>query len=478
MSDNEKITINLQNVKKDITPNLSVMGDGDLGVINIGAKRSVNFGPGVEMLMNPNRSKSPSSSSNQTSDINLSDINELEHLDLDDSSSKKSLKVERSNIYAMPIGQNTSNLTSTSKPIFNKNNNNLPNRESNSPILQNASTPNVKIESTDGFKSFNEIPVNPTTEMPKPKKTNEEILKEKFLYLRRLEALEKKGLMVSKKYTMESSLDEMKGEYEMIKNDVEKNSSVKFQGKMLMACVSGLEFLNSKFDPFDAKLDGWAEAVNENIEEYDDVFGELHEKYGAKAKIAPELKLLFMLGGSAAMIHMTNSIFKSSMPGMDDIMRQNPDLMQQFTQAAAKSMDEKNPGFGGFMSGMMPNPVPPRGSPQGPSQEQRRNPPRMPKTNPRPDIAMARNAQFNDAINMENSYSNPQSRPEMKGPVDLGDILSGLKTKKININSSKDNNSTISVKELEEIQHMDLNSKPKKSKRRKTSDKNTISLNI
>ena len=37
---------------------------------------------------------------------------------------------------------------------------------------------------------------------------------------------------------------------------------------------------------------------------------ELHEKYGAKAKIAPELKLLFMLGASAAMIHMTNSIFK------------------------------------------------------------------------------------------------------------------------------------------------------------------------
>ena len=53
---------------------------------------------------------------------------------------------------------------------------------------------------------------------------------------------------------------------------------------MLMAFVSGLEFLNQKFDPFDLKLDGWAESVHENIDDYDDVFGELHEKYGGKNK--------------------------------------------------------------------------------------------------------------------------------------------------------------------------------------------------
>ena len=71
-----------------------------------------------------------------------------------------------------------------------------------------------------------------------------------------------------------------------------------------------------------------------NVEDYDEIFAELHEKYKSKAKMAPELKLLFQLGGSAIMIHMTNTMFKSSMPGMDDIMRQNPELMQQFTQAA------------------------------------------------------------------------------------------------------------------------------------------------
>ena len=38
------------------------------------------------------------------------------------------------------------------------------------------------------------------------------------------------------------------------------------------------------------------------------------------------------------MIHMTNTMFKSSLPGMEDVMRQNPDLMKQFASAAANTM--------------------------------------------------------------------------------------------------------------------------------------------
>ena len=96
----------------------------------------------------------------------------------------------------------------------------------------------------------------------------------------------------------------------------------------------------------------------------DEIFGELHEKYQSKAKIAPELKLLFMLGGSAAMLHMSNTMFKSAMPGMDDIMRQNPELMQQFTQAAANSMQQESSGFSNFMSSFVPGGNPHQDIPQ------------------------------------------------------------------------------------------------------------------
>ena len=53
--------------------------------------------------------------------------------------------------------------------------------------------------------------------------------------------------------------------------------------------------------------------------------------------MAPELRLLLSLGGSAFMFHLTNTMFKSSLPGMEDVMRQNPDLMKQFASAAANT---------------------------------------------------------------------------------------------------------------------------------------------
>ena len=444
-----------------------------------GGQKSVNFGPGAEMLMNPNKQNK---SGEPKSDIKLSEINDLDDIDISD---KPSTNVSKGDF----LLNSASNLSDD--PIKLDIETPLEEIKTEGPSL----TGNLgKTQSDDGFKSFTEIPVNPEIKVPeKPKLTGNALLKEKFNYLRKLEALEKKGITLSKKYSMESSLDEMKGEYEMLKSEREKDNSKKFQAKMLMAFVSGIEFLNNKFDPFDLKLDGWSEAVNENMDEYDEVFGELHEKYGGKTKVAPELKLLFMLGGSGLMLHMTNTMFKSSMPGMDDIMRQNPELMQQFTQAAVNTMGESNPGFSNFMSDFsrggnnnsMPPPpiVPPRGSPPGPTQEMKRNPPRQSNKRismSRPDIDAARggNPDFNDAENMDSSYGS--ARAEMKGPGDLRDILAGLKTKTINISEGKKEGSTISLQELEEIQSTDLSSKNNKmvKSKRKKSNRNVVNLGI
>lgn len=458
----EEINLNLGK------PNLNVSGNSDGGTIKINIdnnmpKKSVNFGPGAEMLMNQNKNKV----SSPRADINLSDLNELNKISLDEK--PKAKRPSFTDITSNIFDTHQSTMPSITLNIDEKNDIN--------PLKSATTTP--KIETADGFKTFNEIPVAPSAPPPVPTMTPQESLREKLKILRQLEELEKKGIQLTKKYTMDSPLDEMKGEFEMIKNEREKKNSVKFQAKMLLAFVSGLEFLNGRFDPFDLKLDGWSEAVNENVDEYDDVFGELHEKYGGKAKMSPELKLLFMLGGSAAMLHMTNTMFKSAMPGMDDIMRQNPELMQQFQSAAMNSMGQQNPGFGQFMGGMMGGPqmeqgqMPPMGSPAMPTREMRENPPRMPTGGNRPDITAGRGGNMNDAVNIKDNFG--RTRPEMKGPSDLDDILSGLKTKKININQ-KETQSVVSITELDEMKS-DLN-KPKKSRRKPKSERNTVSLSF
>ena len=170
---------------------------------------------------------------------------------------------------------------------------------------------------------------------------SQDIKNEKIDLIYKFKKLENQGIRTTMNYNMNSQLEDMRNEYFKLKKQREIENSVKFQRKVMMAAITGLEFMNNKFDPFDVKLDGWSESINENIIDYDEVFEELAEKYGGKSEVAPEIKLLMMLGGSAFMFHLTNTLFKSSIPGMDDIMKQNPDLMKQFAKAAVGSIGQE-----------------------------------------------------------------------------------------------------------------------------------------
>ena len=463
---------------------LSELEFNDSGNNDWNNKKTTNFGGGLEFLMNDKVKES----SKISSDIDLEDLNNLENeLNnlVDDFPSTSGGYKPASTMFSSP-----SSLFDDNKPSVRFNDGGSSNIGRATSDLGDDSS-----KTWDGYGQFNNVPINPDKGLPsQPQLTKEEMLREKFKFLRKLEALEKKGVELSKKYNMDSSLQEMMGEYETIQEEKTKQNSVKFQGNMLMAVINGMEFLNNRFDPFDIKLDGWSEQVNENVTDYDDIFGELYEKYKSKASMSPEIKLMFQLGGSAMMVHMTNTMFKSAMPGMDDILRQNPDLMRSFQNAAVNSMANTNPGFSGFMTNMMNPEVPSGMGPPPPVATQGHNAAPPPQGRPgnnnysnRPDLNMSR-SNFTDAgISLRENYGNTddrtnrrqQSRPEMKGPSDITDILSGLKTRTINIqeaSSINNDSSTISISDLKELQG-DGNM-PKKSRRKQKSSSNTVSLDI
>jgi len=485
--------------------------------IDINDNKSVNFGVGAEMLMNDKKMSTPKSST-----LSLNDLDKLED-ELNDLSAPSSTPIINTNsnndniptssiklnTYDTDNNHNNHNNDNNDTNYNNQgNNNDAYNKNINTPTTESSEKvnsrggffskfkkmmPKKKEKTWDGYQSFNEIPIDPNnsdySKMKEKPMSPDELNKKKFEYLRKLEDLERKGVQLSKKYNMESDFQEMKAEYDTIISEKEKSNSIKFQGKCLMACITGLEFLNNKFDPFDLKLDGWAENINENVNDYDEIFGELHEKYKSKASMAPELKLLFQLGGSAIMLHMTNTMFKSSLPGMDDLLKQNPDLMQQFTQAAVNTMGQERPEFGSFMNGMMNDQsnetMPPFGSPPGPMQRSRSNEIRnnnlFPDSKPissssRPDLtSTASKSDFNDV-----TFKDPPKRKEMNGPKNINDILSGIKTKSSSSSTKidDDSQSIISLDDFNDLKSNIRSKSGKSGKRKHRSDKNIVSLNI
>jgi len=187
---------------------------------------------------------------------------------------------------------------------------------------------------------------------PLKRLTPEEEAKEKADLINKLSRLESKGFTISKRFTMDNSLDEIKQEFERLMDARNLEGSIKFQRQMMMGVVTGLELMNNKFNPFDWQLEGWSESIHENIDDYDEVFEELYDKYKTKGNMPPEARLLFMMVGSGFMFHMSNSFFRSKMGNMsvDDILRNNPALAKQMAAAAAQAA---GPGFGNFMGAAM-----------------------------------------------------------------------------------------------------------------------------
>ena len=234
---------------------------------------------------------------------------------------------------------------------------------------------------------------------------------EKAELINKLHRLEAKGFPVSKRFTMDNALDEVKAEYTRLVDARQLETSMRFQRNMLMGLVTGVEWMNNRFDPFDLKLDGWSEGVHENIEDYDEIFEELYDKYKEKGKMPPEARLMFQLAGSGFMCHVTNSFFKSKMPSADDIFKKNPELARQFAAAAAT---QAAPGFGNFMGMAMG--VPQQAPPQAPQQPQGVS----------MNMASGPGAFFNSPQMPQHVAAAPTqqtARREMRGPSGVDDIL-------------------------------------------------------
>jgi hypothetical protein len=469
---------------------------GDLEPVNIkiddydslahSTNKSVNFGGGIELLMN-NSKRSAGNSVN----IDLGDINSLEN-ELNNLSSgpPPATKGESKmfsgigNFFGLGGGDKETGTSASSSGASN--------------LGQATKETGAGTNKTwDGFMKFNDIPDRPV----QPRMSDREKLRKKRMMIKRLDEWREKGLIGSHvHFNNDSSYEEVEDEYETALEDKKKKESMKLYSWWFMTAVNTIEYANSAFNPFDVNLDGWGEQVSDDIDSYDEIFGELHEKYKG-GKLAPEIALLLRLGFSAAVVSFTNKALSSATPGFNDVIRQSPELMKAFTNATVNSMSQQSPGFAFANNLVNPEPTGRQGPPPAavdPRSQAAR--PGMVFTeqkssskvdssssssnsrmdSSRPDISAVRGSMFKEAgIDLNNNFESPNRRPpvaprqEMSGPknANLDSILSGLKTKNVDIHENRDDDSMVSVSSLN-------GASIPSGRRRKVSDKNIVSLDL
>ena len=298
----------------------------------------------------------------------------------------------------------------------------------------------------DGFTKTNEIPSSKSFYDTKQMNEREKRVKKRNM-MDELERWYEKGyLKENLRFHRDTPYEEVEEEYDAVLEKIRRKKSVNLQKDILFNVMNFIEFSNSWVDPFGLKLEGLADKTTEELDSYEDIFGELYDKWKG-GKVPPELALLCKVGFSIAMLHMSNNVLSSTPVAFQDVVKQSPELQRAWHDSVVKTMSESNESDGmSFITDILSNkmvddeqPMMQRKPASIPVAGRNMNYTPTPSTiTGRPDINAARNGSVlfreGGGVDIRNQYGDignepsVAKRPEMRGPrTNINDLLSGLK---------------------------------------------------
>lgn len=151
-----------------------------------------------------------------------------------------------------------------------------------------------------------------------------------------------------KTFTTADSLTELQAEYDRLYRLKQQKSTREWYRKILFGVTKGIEWANHQWDPVGLKLDGWSTEVASNVDEFDEIFDELAEKYGGSIneKIAPEIRLVLLILYSGVSYSISQTLVQdhSNRPEFTEIINKDPVLRERFMRAATEAqMDKAQP---------------------------------------------------------------------------------------------------------------------------------------
>lgn len=162
------------------------------------------------------------------------------------------------------------------------------------------------------------------------KRESDNDAEEKATLLQTYHILQAQGVKSDMKLDLSVDYITLKTEVTRMQTQLNSQKCIKFARKFLIAAVSGLEFLNSKYDPFGFHLNGWSEHVMTTLGDYDSCFMRLYDKYkDHTSSVSPEVELLLLLGGSGLMFHLTQAFINQNVPKFTEVAKESPELAEK-----------------------------------------------------------------------------------------------------------------------------------------------------
>jgi len=162
--------------------------------------------------------------------------------------------------------------------------------------------------------------------------------------IRKLTELVNKGVHLSQDYNMDSDYKLMKYEYELHSGIIAKHNMVSFINSGCISSVGILETLNTSYNPFGLQLNGWSTKVNSKSDQLYDAISDMYEKWvGPGGQVPPELRLIGILGFSAASVHFQN-VSVNKMPNLNERLTDDPNYLENIRrQAIGSTLQNETP---------------------------------------------------------------------------------------------------------------------------------------
>jgi len=178
-----------------------------------------------------------------------------------------------------------------------------------------------------------------------PKMSEDAIMKKKYELLRKFERLNKLGVPIRKRFTMDSPLDEMEMELEFVRKEKAMDATIKQFSEWFITGMSAMEWGSKNVNMikmFGLQLDGLSQSAQMNVGDLEEDFEELYDLYGDKMRMHPLVRIPMRTCFMVYMVHLTNQMaMKAPVPNIQEILKQNPDIARQMAAQAMQNQTQQ-----------------------------------------------------------------------------------------------------------------------------------------